>query len=204
MALPDYRLAPLTEDRLDPEQRRFWDELRSGQRGATAVRDEGFLVGPFDVLARTPEVASAAARLGELLRYETDLSQRHRELTIIVVAAHWRASFAWLRHDVYATRAGLSQQAVAAIAAGEEPRFDHDDDQTVYAFVHELVHTGRVSDPSYQAALTVLGERSLVELTALAGYYCLSSLLLNAFAVPLPEGATVPWPVPGPDREESS
>jgi len=33
----------------------------------------------------------------------------------------------------------------------------------------------------------------MVEFVALCGYYSLVSLLLNAFAVPLPPGATPQW-----------
>ena len=48
-------------------------------------------------------------------------------------------------------------------------------------------------DRLLRAALALLGEGALVELVALAGYYSLSSFLLNTFRVPLPEGVRVPW-----------
>jgi 4-carboxymuconolactone decarboxylase len=187
------RLVPLREPDLTDEQRRMWQHLSAGRRGATAVRPEGFLTGPFDVLLRSPRVGEAVAALGGLLRYESDLDQRWRELVIVTVAARWRAAFAWLRHDVYARDAGLPTEAVAAIAAGRQPTFEQDGDRVVHAFVHQLVHTGAVDEQRYAAALALLGEAPLVELVALTGYYCLSSMLLNAFEVPLPAGAEVPW-----------
>lgn len=187
------RLVPLRREDLDPAQQEFWRALGAGARGAKAVRPEGFLTGPFDVLLRSPKVGQAVAGLGELLRFESDLEQRHRELAIIVVAARWRARYAWLRHDEYAREAGIAPEAVAAIAEGRPARFERADDQAVHDLVHELAHTGQVADGRYDAALALLGEGALVELVALAGYYSLSSFLLNTFRVPLPEGERSPW-----------
>ncbi|WP_329133767.1 hypothetical protein OG552_16910 [Streptomyces sp. NBC_01476] len=189
------RLEPLREGRLTKAQREMWDELGQGPRGATAVRPEGFLTGPFDVLLRSPRIGRAVAGLGALLRYDSELEPRHRELVILTVAARWHADFAWLRHDLYGRNAGLPEAAIRDIAAGKaEPGFDKDADRVVHAFVHQLVHTGAVDRERYDAALALLGERPLVELVSLTGYYCLSSMVLNAFEVPLPEGASVPWP----------
>lgn len=188
-----YRLVPVTEQDLRPDQRAFWDSLVAGRRAGKSVRPEGFLTGPFDVLLRSPGVAEAGSRLGEVLRFETDLTQRERELVILIVAARWRASYAWLPHAGYAYDAGLSPEAIAAIGAGREPDLDSDHDRVIYRLVFGLVHEGRVSDERYAAALALLGERRLVELVALSGYYCFTSVLLNAFRVPLPDGASVPW-----------
>jgi 4-carboxymuconolactone decarboxylase len=188
-----YRLVPVTEPDLTPEQRTFWDSLNGGKRGGKSVRAEGFLTGPFDVLLRSPDLAQAGARLGEVLRFETALTQRERELVIITVIAHWQARFSWLPHSAYAQEAGITPEAVADIAAGREPAFDSDADRVIHQLVSELVATGWVSDERYAAALAALGERRLVELVALAGYYCFTSVLLNAFRVPLPDGTSVPW-----------
>jgi 4-carboxymuconolactone decarboxylase len=190
------RLEPLREPDLTAAQRTMWQEVASGPRAATAVREEGFLTGPFDVLLRSPRAGATIAALGSLLRYESDLDQRRRELVILVVAARWRAAFAWLRHDVYARDAGLPEAAIAAIAAGQTPVFTLDSDRVLYEFVHQLVHTGSVDDDRYAAALALLGEEPLVELVALTGYYCMNSMILNAFEVPLPAGERVPWPAP--------
>jgi 4-carboxymuconolactone decarboxylase len=193
MGLEDYRLDPVTKEDLALAQRQVWDELVFGKRGGKSVRAEGFLVGPFDALVRSPDVALSASRLGEVLRFETELTQRERELAIITVAAHWQASFAWLRHAVYAEESGLAADVIADIAAGREPAFESDSDRVIYELVSGLVREGRVSDERYAAALRLLGERRLVELVALSGYYCFSSVVLNAFRVPLPDGASVPW-----------
>jgi 4-carboxymuconolactone decarboxylase len=186
------------ESDLDDDQRAMWQSLLAGGRGAKAIREEGNLTGPFDALLRSPAVGTAVADLGSLLRFGSELTRRQVELVITVVAARWHARFAWLRHDEYARDAGIPAAAVAAIAAGAEPEFDDPVDQAVYGFVHALAHHGAVPDAEYAAAHAALGERAVVELAALAGYYCLCSFVLNTFRVPLPSGATSPW-----DGEES-
>jgi 4-carboxymuconolactone decarboxylase len=170
-----------------------WDGLVGGERGSKSIRAEGYLVGPFDALLRSPGVAEAGSRLGEVLRFETELTQRERELAIITVVARWQSSSAWPPHEVYAREAGIAPDAIADIAAGREPSFDSDADRVIYQLVSELVREGRVSDEKYAAALAQLGERRLVELVALSGYYCFTSVVLDAFRVPVPEGKTVPW-----------
>jgi 4-carboxymuconolactone decarboxylase len=200
MELIEYRLTPVTEEQLEPAQREVWDVLVHGARGGKSVRPEGFLTGPFDVLVRSPAVALAGSRLGEVLRFETELTQRERELVIIAVAAYWRAEFSWLAHDKYARESGLPEAVADDIAAGRVPHFDSAGDRVIYELVSALVRHGSVDDERYAAALDLLGERRLVELVALSGYYCFTSVLLNAFRVPLPAGATVPWSPKEPPR----
>ena len=187
------RLTPLCYEQLDTEQARLWDGLAAGPRGAKAIRPEGNLTGPFDVLLRAPAVGRVLDDLGAVLRFGSHLSRRHLELVIVVTAARWRAGFAWVPHAEYAREEGLSDEAIAAVAAGSEPELELEEDRVVYDFAEQLVRTGRVSDDGYRAAVSLLGETALVELVALAGYYSLESLVLNAFEVPLPEGRSVPW-----------
>jgi 4-carboxymuconolactone decarboxylase len=187
------RLPPLRRDDLDAAQRRMWDELAGGGRGAKALRPEGYLTGPFDVLLRSPRVGGAVAGLGDLLRFGTDLSQRHRELVIATVAGHWHARFAWLKHAEYAQDAGIPAEVVDAIAAGRPPVIDEPSDAALHAVVASLLATGHVPDPVYAEAVDRLGVPAVVELVALAGYYCLCSFVLNTFRVPLPEGERTPW-----------
>ena len=57
----------------------------------------------------------------------------------------------------------------------------------------ELASTGRVSPDAYAAGQRLLGDQGMVELVSICGYYTLISFLLNAFEVPLPDGATPAW-----------
>jgi 4-carboxymuconolactone decarboxylase len=63
------------------------------------------------------------------------------------------------------------------------------DEQAVYNFCTELFNTKQVSDATFQAAEAKLGERGVVDLMGVMGYYHLVSMLLNVGRYPLPEGA---------------
>jgi 4-carboxymuconolactone decarboxylase len=188
------RMVPIVQrDVLNEDQLRMWDSVAGGARAATAVRAEGQLTGPFDVLLRSPAVGTAVADLGALLRYESSLDKRLTEVVILTVAGHWHAQFAWLRHAFYAEREGIPAEVVAAIAKGRPPVIDDPRDAAANRVSRSLLESGHVDDELYASALAVLGERTLVEVVSLTGYYCLCSFLLNTFHVPLPPGATVPW-----------
>jgi 4-carboxymuconolactone decarboxylase len=63
----------------------------------------------------------------------------------------------------------------------------------VHGFCVELHTTHQVRDETYGAALSLLGERGVVDLTGICGYYGLLALVMNTARTPLPPGATAPW-----------
>ena len=70
----------------------------------------------------------------------------------------------------------------------------HADETIVYDFSTELHRTHGVSDASYQRALDRFGERGVMDLIAVNGYYVLVSMTLNVDRTPLPGGAPLPLP----------
>ena len=179
------RLPDLDPDTLTPEARRVHDAILSGPRGVVQ--------GPLRVWLTSHELADKAQALGAFCRYGTSLPPRLSELAILVTGAHWRAGFEWHVHAPIAREAGLSAEAVEAIRTRDEPRFEQADEAAVHAFASELLRTRAVSRPTYDATLLALGERGTVELVGVLGYYGLISMTLNAFEVPLPEGAPDPF-----------
>ena len=59
----------------------------------------------------------------------------------------------------------------------------------VYNFCDELIKSHQVSDPVFHAAVEKMGERGVVDMTALVGYYHLVSMILNIDRYPLADGA---------------
>ena len=85
---------------------------------------------------------------------------------------------------------GVADAVVDAIGRGEDPLFEADDEQAVYAMARQLNCSGHLDQETYDVAHRFLGNAGMVELVSLCGYYTLVSFLLNAFAVPLPPDAT--------------
>ena len=62
-------------------------------------------------------------------------------------------------------------------------------EQAVYDVASALLATGRVPAVLRARATEALGERGLVELVGILGYYSLVALTLNAFEIGLPDAA---------------
>jgi 4-carboxymuconolactone decarboxylase len=175
------RFKPLTYDQLTPEQKTLVEHLMAGERGG--------MNGPFNVLLRSPEMGDLAQKLGAQLRFHSALSGKQRELAIIITARYWSAQYEWSAHHQLALKAGVSPAIADAIAAGKRPPSLEPDEEIVYNFCNELLNTKQVGDATFKAAADKLGERGVVDLTALVGYYNFVSMILNLDRYPLPDGA---------------
>lgn len=179
------RFTPVTPERMSTEQRKVHDAVVSGPRGK--------MVGPIQVWLTNPELAEKAQSLGAFCRYGTSLSGRLSELAILITGAHWKAGYEWHVHAPIGLQAGLDPQAVEAIRRGEFPHLPRPDEAAVYAFTKELLETRRVSDSTYAQATRELGERGVVELVGILGYYTLISMTIVGFELPVPEGSPEPF-----------
>ena len=165
-------------DTLTPEQRTVHEQIASGPRGG--------VYGPLGVWLHRPELASRAQSLGRYCRYDSSLAPRLSELAILVTARHWSAEFEWLHHKQPALDAGLDPAIVEAIRQGHTPEFNNDDEQVVYDFSVELQKNRAVSDATYNQAVKLLGQESVVDLVGVLGYYALISMTINAFEIDAP------------------
>ena len=174
------RIADLAPDEMDATQREVVGEAVAGKRGR--------IPGPLRLWIRSPELGRHAQRLGAFLRYETTLSPVLSELAILVTARHWTAQYEWFAHKREALEAGMDPAIIAAIAMRRTPVLTDPAAQAVYDYAVALHDTHHVPLPLHAAAVAALGERGVVELVGLLGYYSLVAMTLNAFEFPLPEG----------------
>ena len=133
---------------------------------------------------------------GALLRYGTTLPPRLTEIAILITGRACRSPFEWYAHRGEAEQAGVEQAVIEAILAGAVPTGLSPDDAAVYHYAVELNRHNSVSDATYAAALARFGERAVVELTALIGYYTMVAMTLNCHEIPLPEGAEPAFALP--------
>lgn len=180
------RFRPLGESEMTDAQRKVYKEIASGPRGG--VR------GPFDALLRSPELADRAQKFGEYVRFNTSLPERLKEFAILITARHWTAQYEWHAHHIHAVKAGLNPQLAADLARGKRPAGMKDDEAAVHDFCKELHENKTVSDSSYKAVADKFGERGVVDLIGISGYYTMVSMVLNVGRHPLPGGVSAPLP----------
>jgi len=175
------RFKPLTAAELTPEQKILVDHLLSGERGT--------LNGPFNVMLRSPEMGDLAQKLGAYIRFRTTVPTKLNEFAILITARSLNVQYEWAAHHKLALKAGLSPEIIVAVANGKRPSSMQPDEEVVYNFASELVNTKQVSDSSFRAAVDKFGERTVVDLIGVIGYYHFVSMMLNVDRYPMPEGA---------------
>jgi len=174
------RFKPLKWDEMNPAQKTMMEHLFAGER-----RGAG---GPFNVLLRSPEMGDLAQQFGASMRFHSTLPKKLNEMAIIITARHWTAQYEWSAHRTAAAQAGLSEAIIKSIAAGKRPESLDADETVVYNFGTELLNTKQVSNPVFKAMKDKFGERGVVDLVGVIGYYGLVSALLNVDRYPLAPG----------------
>jgi 4-carboxymuconolactone decarboxylase len=175
------RFKPLTWDEMNAAQRTMIEHLLSGPRKGTG--------GPFNVLLRSPEMGDVVQEFGAKMRFGSSLPPKLNEMAIIIVGRHWTSHYEWNAHRTAAAQAGLNESIIQAIAQGKRPAPMDADETIIYNFATELLNTKQVGDANFKAVKDRFGERGVVDLIGVMGYYQLVSMLLNVDRHPLPAGA---------------
>ncbi len=173
---------------MDEHQRRVHDKVVAGRRGK--------IVGPLRAALHSPELADRWQALGEFLRYHTLLTPRLSEMAILVTGRACQSPFEWYAHRAEAEKAGIEAPIIEALLVQTMPEGLTPDEACVIRFATELNRFRSVSDATYADALARFGAQTLVELTALVGYYTMVAMTLNAHEIPLPEGVKPAFDLP--------
>jgi 4-carboxymuconolactone decarboxylase len=170
------RLPEIPESDLSEEQKKAAKEFKSGR---------GYAVhGPFAVMLRSPEVMLRAKAMGDYLRFRNVLPRRVSEMVILITAREWTQQFEWTYHYRYAMEAGLAREIADAIGEGRRPPAMSEDETAAYDFATELHHRKSVSDATYARALALFGERGIIDLTGICGYYSFLAMIMNVARTP--------------------
>jgi len=178
----------MSPERLGPIPASAYDDAqKAAHADFLALRKVDFS-GPWHVFIRAPELLTAAQRMGEYLRYRCSISGCLSEFTILMVARFWSQDFEWGTHRKHALAAGVSAETIDALREARRPPSMSADEALVYEFVTELLNTRRVSDATYAAAAERLGERGVIDLCGVVGYYQLLALTMNVARTAPPAG----------------
>jgi 4-carboxymuconolactone decarboxylase len=173
------RIEMANPDNLNEAQRVVYDKIVSGKRGK--------VVGPLRVVLHSPELADRWQAIGEHLRFDTGLPSVITELAIIATGRFWNSQVEWVIHARIAAEVGVSGDIIEAIRTSTPPFLEDSLQALVYDFTRQVLEFGQVDDELYEALLNSIGTKSLVELTAIIGYYSMVSMTLNVHHVPVPE-----------------
>lgn len=166
------RLAlPLT-DAMSDEQRVIHGDI---------LRTRGNVSGPFLAWLLSPGLAQPAQALGAFCRYRTSLDLRESELLILTVAAHYRCPGERDIHEPIAREAGLADDVLLAIRRQEAPPVKTPRLRLLAELARSLCEEKKLDGRLYEHAVATFGEKTLVEIVGVIGYYAFVAYTLNAF-----------------------
>lgn len=176
------RLPNLTDRASLPESlHEAYDQVAGSRQGAVS--------GPYGVLLHSPELAVRGSALSNYLRWNSDLTPAQREIAVLETARHFDAAVMWAGHLRLAREAGVRDEVAAVVAHRRDLASLTVEEREIVQYVRELLGGNRVSAPTFEALRTRLGDRGIVDLTGLVGYYAFVGVTLNAFEVEPPAGA---------------
>src|SRR4051812_43813860 len=180
------RFKPLVESDMNEEQLKAARELASGPRGKWNAN------GPNAALLRSPALMQRTQKVGEYLRYSSSIPSRMNEFAICITARKWTAQVEWIAHSELALKAGIFANVLADLKQGKRPPGMKDDEAAVYDFCSQLHDNKAVADATYAAVAERFGERGVMDLIGLTGYYTMLAMVLNVTRVELPDGESPP------------
>jgi len=183
-------------EQLTPEQKKYVEGLIAGPRGGGDTSpdaiDRMLRRGPFNAWLRSPALGERLQSVGEYIRFNTSLPLRLNEFAILITARHWTSQYEWAAHYPLAMKAGLDPKVAAELADNRRPSGMKDDEAAVYDFCTQLHRAKNVNDEAFNRAVKVLGEKGVVDLIGVSGYYTAVSMTINVANVPVPGGAPLP------------
>ena len=171
------RYSEIPYDEMTPEQQEGYRFLVEGPRGR--------LPGPYKVWVHNPKLVHAAAPLGQhFTPGASSLSEREREIAVLVITAKWHSAYPNNAHEKRGKEVGLPADQVEAIVAGLPASFADAREQVVYEVAMALANVRLVPQGLHDRAVKVLGHESITDMIVLMGYYTCVSLTMNFYAVP--------------------
>jgi 4-carboxymuconolactone decarboxylase len=185
------RLPLIPPAQIGADQRPLYDDMRKGIetnfKGFTAISEDGTLIGPWNPWLHFPKFGGPVWELVKALSTSPSLPRPVREVAILVTGAKFRSAYEIYAHVLVAELRGLPDDKIATIVAGQRPSDLTREEAITYDVASSLVSGGVLPALTYRQAVAAIGEAGTAELIYLVGLYCMVSVTLNGFDVPVPE-----------------
>jgi len=182
------RFPALQADQLTPDQKKWADTITAPPRNGK------FANPPYRAYIRNPELAPKLSAMSDYLRWNSSLPARLSEFAILFTARQWTAQYEWFAHYPLAMKAGLDPEVAKDVANGVRPKAMKDDEAALYDLTMALYRDKKVSDDVYRAAQQKFGERGIMDIIGLIGYYDLVSMTLITMQAEAPNDSVPPLP----------
>jgi len=187
------RLPLLAPADLKPDQRKLYDDMRQGIeanfKGFTAIDQQGKLIGPWNPWLNFCKFGGPVWELVKALSSSPSLPRPVREIAILVTGAKFKSAYEIYAHVLVAELRGIPDDKIATIIAGQRPGDLTREEAVAYDMASALVSGGVLPPLTYKQAIDLFGQDGTAEFIYLVGLYCMVSVTLNGFDVPVPDDA---------------
>jgi alkylhydroperoxidase family enzyme len=159
------------------------DGIETNFKGFTAIDESGALIGPWNPWLRFPKFGRPVWELVKALSTSRKLPRPVREIAILVTGAKFRSAYEIYAHVLVAELRGLPDDKIATIVAGQRPSDLTREEAVAYDVASALVSGGVLPE---RQSIAAFGEEGTAEFINLVGLYCMVSVTLNGFDVPVP------------------
>ena len=164
---------------MSPEQQ---DAYRS------LIETRGRLPGPNKIWVHNPKLAKVMGPLGAHFRTGYSLSEREREIAVVIINSKWHSIYPTNAHERAGKAAGLPAEKVEALLSGLPTSFDDKREQIVFEIATCLANSRWVPRGLYDRAVKALDHVGITDVITLMGHYCSVAMTLAFYDVPA--GAT--------------
>lgn len=147
---------------------------------------QGKPVNVYAALGNNPEVLAGTRAFLSSLWESTGLTDRERELVILLTAAENESRYEWHQHVGIGADAGVTEAEMAAIADGDLDGFDGD--ESVLLRYAAAVLDREVDDALHDEFVAAYDESTAVGVASLANGYTSLAGVLDALDVGLEDG----------------
>jgi 4-carboxymuconolactone decarboxylase len=169
------RYAEIPYDEMTPEQQEAY-------RGMIEAR--GRLPGPNKIYIHNPKLAKVMGPLGAYFRTGYSLSEREREIAVVIITSRFHSAYPTNAHERAAKAAGLPSDQVEAMLSGLPTSFDDTREQIVYEMATCLANARWVAKGLYERAVEALGHVGITDVITLMGFYSSVAMTLAFYDVP--------------------
>jgi hypothetical protein len=139
----------------------------------------------FRMLGYSPGAFVPMIDLTQAIFRDLTISDYHKEMMVLLLAAHENAAYEWEQHVSIAQAAGIRQDQFVAIAEGclEDTKAFKEDERVLLRFGQALLDKGKVPGVLFKHALEHFSLQELSDAIIVIGYYRMLSGYLQTFDI---------------------
>ena len=149
------------------------------------IKLRGLVPGPHKIWLANPALSRTIVPTGAYYQTESSLTKAEIEIVTNIINGRWGAAYGNYEHEKIGIEQGhLAPEKVAALITGLPASFDDDRQQVVYELASSLAAARVIPLGLFRRAQDLIGDKGIVDVTALMGWFTTVSLTLMAYDVP--------------------